>query len=121
MGGLIELVPIPGHCLGGIIDVRGSEQEFFTEVQDNPELLPGFLDRSDGLLVIRGLASITPQPELLVSLSHLFGSEVEDYRHTPTPPSMIHESEDKILVISNLPPCDRQPPRAPAPPEDRIR
>ena len=96
----IKLVALAGSSLGGIIG----------------GILPAALDRSNGLLVVRGLAVITEHPELLVSLSHQFGSEVENYRNTPTPASMIHESQAQILVISNLPPCDRQPPVRPDPP-----
>jgi taurine dioxygenase len=111
----IELSPLTGSSLGGVIDVTGNEEGFFLSIEGE-RFLAGCLDEADGLLLIRGLDSIRDQPQRLVDLSYQFGSEVENYQNTPTPANMIHESQAEILVISNRPPCDRQPPPQPDPP-----
>jgi len=71
---------------------------------------------SCGLLLIPGLHAMTEAPELLVRLSRLFGTEVEDYRHTLTARNMVHPTVPEIFVVSNIPPVSRQPPRRPDPP-----
>jgi len=55
-------------------------------------------------------------PELLVRLSRLFGSEVEDYRQTLTPLHMVHPTVPEIFLVPNTPPASRAPPRRPDPP-----
>ena len=113
---LIAIEPIPGSSLGGVINVESREESFYEAVQSQADLLPGLLDQSNGLLVIKGLAGIADDAEKLVKLSHLFGSEVENYTDTPTPRNMIHDEQGEILLLSNLPPCDRKPPAQPDPP-----
>ena len=49
-------------------------------------------------------------PDLLLRLSRLFGPEVENYRTTGMAPNMVHPTVPEILVVSNTPPVDRQPP-----------
>jgi taurine dioxygenase len=55
-------------------------------------------------------------PTLLVRLSRIFGSEVEDYRQTLTPLNMVHDTVPEIFVVANRPPASRAPPRRPDPP-----
>ena len=69
-----------------------------------------------GLLVLTGMQELTVHPELLVRISRLFGPDVENYHETLTPEHMIHQQVPEILVLSNRPPCDRQPPSQPDPP-----
>jgi taurine dioxygenase len=99
-----------------MLDAANRENQLLDRAAANPDWLSGCLKQGNGLLVIRRMAAIADRPEILVSLSHQFGSEVENYRNTPTPATMIHESQAQILVISNLPPCERQPPLRPDPP-----
>jgi len=47
--------------------------------------------------------------------SRVFGPEIEDYRETLTPPSMVHERIPQIFVVSNMPPICYQPPARPDP------
>ncbi|MFT5112841.1 MAG: taurine dioxygenase [Parasphingorhabdus sp.] len=111
----IKLTQIEGRGFGGMIDARGSQQQFFDQAFATPSLLPDMFDQSGGLLLVKGLERIAVEPECLVRMSHLFGSEVENYLNTPTPRNMIHEDVSEVLIISNLPPCDRQPPPRPSP------
>jgi taurine dioxygenase len=69
-----------------------------------------------GLLLIPGMQAISEEPQLLLRLSRLFGPEVENYRQTLTPPHMVHDSVAEILLVSNIPPVNRQPPPQPEPP-----
>ena len=110
-----SVVELADRTFGGVIDAAGHESAFMEWAVGNGSELPGLLDSANGLLVIKGLEGIRTAPSGLVALSGVFGREVENYRETPTPPTMIHESEDQILVISNLPPCERSAPKAPDP------
>ena len=47
------------------------------------------------------MQDIKQDPKLLIRLSFLFGSEVEDYKTIPTDPQNIHPNVSEILVISN--------------------
>ena len=82
----------------------------------DPTLLPAALARAGGLLLLQGLRAMADQPELLVRLSRVFGTEVEDYRHNLTAPNMVHPSVPEIFIVSNVPPVSRMPPRRPDPP-----
>ena len=75
------------------------------------------LASSSGLLLLPGMDGMASDPELLVRLSRVFGTEVENYRHTLTPiRNMVHETVPEIFIVSNVPPVNRQPPRRPDPP-----
>jgi taurine dioxygenase len=81
-----------------------------------PETLPRTLVEHGGLLLLKGMEAIADEPQLLLRLSRMFGPEIEDYRETLTPPNMVHETVPEILLVSNLPPCNRAPPSLPEPP-----
>ena len=106
--------PINSSPLGAVIDAGAAPGEFYTQAQANPQWLSKVLNEYDGLLCIKGLVDLLP--EQLVKLSYLFGEDVENYSDTPTPSEMIHSQQQQILVLSNLPPCERQPPLQPDPP-----
>lgn len=111
------LAPLPGASFGGLVGSHhGDACEAVAAAEAAPEALPAALYACHGLLVWPGLEDIAAAPELLVRLSRLFGDDVEDYRQTLTPANMIHVRVPEILVVSNLPPCDRAPPPRPAPP-----
>ena len=115
ISGPLTTSPIVGSSFGGIIDASDNQEAFFAAVQHAPEKLLNLLLEHDGLLVIKGLTSINNRPDHLVTLSSVFGPEVENYADTPTPRHMIHEAESQILVISNMMPYDRPPPPPPDP------
>ena len=79
----------------------------------NSEVLLQSFNRAGGLLVVKGLQGIQKQPQALVTLSRLFGSEVENYRNTLTSERFFHDSVDEILILSNAAPCHHPPPPGP--------
>jgi taurine dioxygenase len=109
--------PLAGARFGGRVALQGASAARFVETAERqPETLPAMLAASGGLLLLTGQDGMAAEPELLVRLSRLFGSEVENYRHTLTPPNMVHETVPEIFIVSNVPPVSRQPPRRPDPP-----
>jgi taurine dioxygenase len=68
------------------------------------------------LLLLPGMQALAAEPELMLRLSRVFGTEVENYRHTLTPLNMVHETVPEIFIVSNVPPVLRQVPRRPDPP-----
>jgi taurine dioxygenase len=81
-----------------------------------PQGLPQALADAGGLLLIPGLGEISGDPRLLVTLSYLFGPEVEDYRTLLTRVTMAHETVPEIFMVTNMVPGARPPPRQPDPP-----
>ncbi|MEM7294814.1 MAG: TauD/TfdA family dioxygenase, partial [Pseudomonadota bacterium] len=81
---------------------------------DSGPLLDAFY-AARGLLILKGMDGITANPQLLLTISQLFGDEVENYRRTLTPGHMIHPNVDEILLLSNLDPVDIKPPPKPQP------
>ena len=114
-----ELVrPLPNATFGGTLRLVGSDgaHALIAAAEADPDALPKALADSSGLLVVPGMLAMTEAPDLLVRLSRLFGAEVEDYRQTLTAANMVHETVPEILVVSNIPPVSRMPPRRPDPP-----
>jgi taurine dioxygenase len=119
MGSSFELVrPLPGATFGGRIHLPGDAGAgaLIAAAEADPAALPRTLAESGGLLLLQGMQAMTGEPDLLVRLSRIFGSEVEDYRQTLTARSMVHETVPEIFVVSNIPPVNRAPPRRPDPP-----
>ena len=109
--------PLAGAHFGGRVALPGASAAGFVEAAERaPEALPAMLASSGGLLLLTGQDGMAAEPELLVRLSRVFGSEVENYRHTLTPPNMVHETVPEIFIVSNVAPVNRQPPRRPDPP-----
>lgn len=90
--------------------------EIVAQLERSPEALETALAAGAGLLVLPGMHEISDDPALLVRLSRLCGSQVENYRETVTRPSLIHPDAPEILVLSNVAPSNRQPPARPEPP-----
>ncbi|MEM8791865.1 MAG: TauD/TfdA family dioxygenase [Pseudomonadota bacterium] len=86
---------------------------------DVPDLLEAgtalsdLLDRSGGLLVLRGMVGLKEDPEAFVRLAALFGPEVENIRETLTAERFFHPDHACILKLSNQPPVSHPPPPAP--------
>ena len=117
-----EVQPLPGATFGGLVRLTGADGARATvaAAEADPEALPRALYESGGLLLMPGMEEITEEPELLVRLSRLFGPEVEDYRETLGPGNRtlfdIHDGFPEILLVTNLPPNNRQPMPRPDPP-----
>jgi len=102
--------PLPGASFGATVHLSKPLGE------EMPDGLPRALADAGGLLLIPGLGEITARPELLVTLSYLFGPEVEDYRTLLTRVSMAHETVPEIFMVTNMVPGSRPPPSRPNPP-----
>ena len=115
---MFALQPLPGAGFGArlVPDSVAGAASLVEAFESDPGRLLQLLTDHGGLLVLSGMGEITEQPELLVRLSRLCGSEVENYRQTLTAPNMIHPEVAEILVLSNLPPSSRNPPAQPDPP-----
>ena len=119
--GDFEVKPLPGASFGRLVALRKSQEgdyaaAFVEAAERHPDVLPAALAAGDGLMLIRGVDGISDAPELLARLSRLFGSEVENYHQTLTPPNMVHETVPEIFIVSNIPPVNRAPPPQPEPP-----
>ena len=103
-------MPLPGASFGATVRLAKPLS------QGLPEGLPAVLAEAGGLLRIPDLQEIAGKPELLVALSRVFGSEVEDYRYTLTSRNSVHTTMPEIFLVSNMAPVNRKPPRRPDPP-----
>jgi taurine dioxygenase len=110
--------PLPGAHFGGEARLfpPGDARAVIAAAEAAPEALPRALVEGDGLLLLKGMHGIAPEPQLLVRLSRLFGPEVEDYRQTLAAANTVHASVPEIFVVSNAPPASRPPPPRPNPP-----
>ncbi len=103
-------MPLPGAAFGATVRVRRPLAEGM------PDGLPQALAEAGGLLLLPGLGEITAAPRLLVTLSRLFGPEVEDYRRLLTRAVLAHEEVPEIFQVTNMVPNPRRPPEQPVPP-----
>ena len=107
---------ISDSCFGSIIEFKQPNLELALEsVETKPNALLAALIAAKGLLVLPKLEAITERPELLLRLSRLFGTKVENYHHTLSTRNLVHPTVPQILVLSNQPPSSRQPPKRPEP------
>jgi taurine dioxygenase len=102
--------PLPGAAFGATVRLSKPLREGM------PDGLPRALADAGGLLLLPGLGEITEDPQLLVTMSYLFGPEVEDYRTLLTRVSMAHDTVPEIFMVTNMVPNYRQPPARPEPP-----
>jgi taurine dioxygenase len=103
-------IPLPGAAFGATVRLAKPLN------QEMPAALPQALADAGGLLLIPGLGEISRDPRLLVTLSYLFGPEVEDYRTLLTRVTMAHETVPEIFMVTNMVPGARPPPLRPDPP-----
>ena len=110
--------PLRGTTFGGQFSLCNDDgaHALVQAAEREADALPRALAESGGLLLLPGMEGMADEPELLVRLSRVFGTKVEDYRYTLTPRTMVHESVPEILIVSNVPPINRSPPRRPDPP-----
>ena len=103
--GNFDIGPLPGASFGALVRFAGGAAAAIDAADANPEVLPRALDAAEGLLVLSGMQAITDEPALLVRLSRLFGSEVENYNFTLISPNFVHQSAPEIFIVSNIPPA----------------
>ncbi len=103
--------------LGRVVNAgEASAADFTAAAEARPDWLPGAMHAAHGLLLVRGLTDMANDAGLLVRLSRLFGTEVEDYRTTLTALNMVHPEVPEVFIVSNVPPVKRAPPALPDPP-----
>ena len=112
-----EVSSLPGANFGAVfrLPLDSDTGSAVSALEAEPSVLSEALNRSGGLLLFPGLHAIAREPDLLVRLSRLFGSEVENYRRTLSESHMVHPAADEIYVLGNRPPSNRQPPAPPDP------
>lgn len=111
-----DVSPLPGASFGGLF-TTGIDAAALTEAAEaEPQSLARVLDAYQGLLLIKGMGRITEEPELLLRLSRLFGTEVESYHETRMARQNVHPEIPEIFMVSNIPPADKVPPPQPEPP-----
>ena len=111
--------PLPGAAFGSTVRLRDGGQGAAAVVaaaEAAPDELAALLAEAKGLLLVQGLNDIADDPQLLIRFSRLFGPEVEDYRHNLTDLKAVHVSVPEILLVSNMPPVSKAPPKRPEPP-----
>jgi taurine dioxygenase len=108
--------PLPGAHFGGRLSLATGAHRTVEAAEHDPTALPRALADSGGLLLLQGMQAMADEPDLLLRLSRIFGTEVENYRENLTPPNMVHPTVPEIFVVSNVPPVSRMPPRRPDPP-----
>jgi taurine dioxygenase len=108
--------PLPGAAFGATLRLAGTAREIVAAAERDSAALPAALAEARGLLLLPGMGAITDDPGLLIRLSRTFGPEVEDYRHTLTDLKSVHVAVPEILLVSNMPPVSKAPPKRPEPP-----
>jgi taurine dioxygenase len=110
--------PLPNASFGACASLSDGDgaHAVIAAAEADPDALPRALADASGLLLLQGMQAMADAPELLVRLSRIFGSEVEDYRQTLTPANMVHPTVPEIFLVANIPPASRAPPRRPDPP-----
>jgi len=111
-----DVTSLPGATFGGLFAVEFEATKLTETAEADPQALPRVLDEHQGLLLIRGMGHITEEPELLLRLSRLFGTEVESYHETRMARQNVHPDIPEIFLVSNIPPADKVPPPQPEPP-----
>ena len=113
-----DVSPLPGASSGGLFTMGGDAAKLTEAAEADPQALPSVLDAHQGLLLIKGMGRITEEPELLLRLSRLFGTEVESYHETRMARQNVHPEIPEIFMVSNIPPADKVPPPQPDPPRN---
>jgi len=113
-----DVSPLPGASFGGLFTMGGDAAKLTEAAEADPQALPRVLDAHQGLLLIKGMGRITEEPELLLRLSRLFGTEVESYHETRMARQNVHPEIPEIFMVSNIPPADKVPPPQPDPPRN---
>lgn len=108
--------PLRGAAFGATVKIEGGASEVVATAERDPGALAAALAGAKGLLLVQGMNAIAKDPDLLIRLSRTFGAEVEDYRHNLTNLSSVHTEAPEILLVSNMPPVSKMPPKRPEPP-----
>ena len=108
-----DVTALPDATFGGLVTAPTSAAEIVRAAEANPEALPSLIDQFEGFLLCKGMDGLKDEPELLIRLSRIFGTEVESYHETRMARQNVHPEIPEILMVSNIPPADRMPPPPP--------
>lgn len=114
----IQLEPLDGACFGarcGFAGVAGAGA-IVQAAEDNQAALLDAFYGAGGFLLLEGMDGIAEDPGLLLRLSQLFGSEVENYSETIRARHSIHPEVPEILLIAGKSAGMVKPPPLPDPP-----
>jgi len=113
-----DATDLPGATFGGLVTAPTSADAIVAAAEAAPDALPQLLDQYEGFLLIKGMDGLADDPELLLRLSRIFGTEVESYHETRMARQNVHPEIPEIFMVSNIPPADRMPPPQPDPPRN---
>ncbi|MBG04991.1 MAG: hypothetical protein CMM59_13060 [Rhodospirillaceae bacterium] len=113
-----DVTALPDATFGGLVTAPTSAAEIVSAAEASPAALPSLLVRFEGFLLIKGMDGLADEPELLLRLSRIFGTEVESYHETRMARQNVHPEIPEIFMVSNIPPADRMPPPQPNPPRN---
>ncbi len=114
----LQLSPIDGASFGvrcAFAGASGARAIVEAAEQNTQALLDAFYD-AGGFMLLEGMEDIADDPALLLRISQLFGSEVEDYRQTIRARHSIHPDVPEILLIAGKSAGAVKPPPRPDPP-----
>ncbi len=113
-----DVTALPDATFGGLVTAPTSAAEVVSAAEASPAALRSLLDQFEGFLLIKGMDGLADEPELLLRLSRIFGTEVESYHETRMARQNVHPEIPEIFMVSNIPPADRMPPPQPNPPRN---
>ncbi|MEC8774328.1 MAG: TauD/TfdA family dioxygenase, partial [Pseudomonadota bacterium] len=113
-----DVTALPDATFGGLVIAPTSAAEIVRAAEASPEALPSLIDQFEGFLLCKGMDGLKDEPELLIRLSRILGTEVESYHETRMARQNVHPEIPEILMVSNIPPADRMPPPPPNPPRN---
>ena len=113
-----EVTTLPSATFGGLLTAPSDAADIVSVAEASPAILPGLMNQCNGLLLIKRMTGFEDNPELLLRLSRIFGTEVESYHETRMARHNVHPEIPEIFVVSNIPPADRMPPPLPDPPRN---
>ncbi len=115
-GSSLTFRPLEAAPFGVLAEIEAGDVDaavaLFLQAADE---ISGALHAAGGLMVVRGLSALRDAPRALVTISQVFGPDVENYRETLTAERFFHEEVAEVLVLSNMPPCNHPPPPRPEP------
>ncbi|MEC6998271.1 MAG: hypothetical protein VXW88_02715, partial [Pseudomonadota bacterium] len=113
-----EVTTLPSATFGGLLTAPSDAADIVSAAEARPAILPALMNQFNGFLLIKRMTGFEDNPELLLRLSRIFGTEVESYHETRMARHNLHPEIPQIFVISNIPPADRMPPPLPDPPRN---
>ena len=113
-----EVTTLPSATFGGRLTAPSDAADIVSAAEARPAILPGLMNEFNGFLLIKRMTGFEDNPELLLRLSRIFGTEVESYHETRMARHNVHPEIPEIFVVSNIPPADRMPPPLPDPPRN---